>query len=581
VVTETFTVTAATADGESVVQTVTVTVTGAEDPAVAQDDVFATTESVDVNGDLTADNGNGEDTDTDGDPLVVAAVNGNAASVGNQVLLASGALLTVNPDGTFAYDTNNAFDTLAGPASGGVNLAATDSFTYSLQGGGTATVTLNIAGEDSDDLVQGTLLADALNGGVGNDTIQGLAGDDTLIGGAGDDDMDGGDDTDTVVFDGANDVDVRLGLMYATSAAFGNDALTNIENAQTGSGNDTVIGSQIDNLLVAGGGNDRLSGWGGDDTLIGEDGNDTLLGGTGNDTLIGGIGDDSLEGASGIDTAVFDTTSTVDVRLGSGTASSAALGNDALSGIENAQTGSGDDTLIGSSVDNVLDAGDGNDRLSGWGGADTLLGGLGNDTLIGGGDDDSLDGGDGIDEVYFTGSANVSVQLGNGVATSAAFGNDILTDIENARTSGGNDIVIGSTADNVLRSGAGNDLVSAWGGADMLYGEGGNDTLIGGGGSDTLDGGAGSDILTGGAGADTFVFNNIAGQDTVADFQNDVDTLQFDETIWGGGLSIADMLTTYGSAAGGVATLDFGSGIIVTVNNVNALTDLEDDVFLF
>ncbi|MEQ9695833.1 hypothetical protein [Shimia sp. SDUM112013] len=41
------------------------------------------------------------------------------------------------------------------------------------------------------------------------------------------------------------------------------------------------------------------------------------------------------------------------------------------------------------------------------------------------------------------------------------------------------------------------------------------------------------------------------------------------------------MLTTYGSVTGGVATLDFGGGNIVTVHNVTALTDLENDIGLF
>ena len=45
-------------------------------------------------------------------------VNGDAGNVGTQITLPSGALLTVNVDGTFSYDPNGAFDDLPGPLSG-------------------------------------------------------------------------------------------------------------------------------------------------------------------------------------------------------------------------------------------------------------------------------------------------------------------------------------------------------------------------------------------------------------------------------------------------------------------------------
>ena len=52
------------------------------------------------------------DDDADGDTLTVTKVDGGAANVGTQIALASGALLTVNADGTFAYDPNGAFEAL-------------------------------------------------------------------------------------------------------------------------------------------------------------------------------------------------------------------------------------------------------------------------------------------------------------------------------------------------------------------------------------------------------------------------------------------------------------------------------------
>jgi serralysin len=56
--------------------------------------------------------------------------------------------------------------------------------------------------------------------------------------------------------------------------------------------------------------------------------------------------------------------------------------------IENAVSGSGNDTLNGNAFANILDGGAGNDSLNGGAGNDTLIGGTGNDTLDGGEGDD-------------------------------------------------------------------------------------------------------------------------------------------------------------------------------------------------
>src|SRR5439155_1472197 len=88
----------------------------------------------------------GNDTDVDsGDSLSVYKVNGSTASVGSQIVLASGALLKLNADGSFTYDPNGKYESLAA----GQN--TTDSFTYVAQdnhGGvsNAATVTVTITG---------------------------------------------------------------------------------------------------------------------------------------------------------------------------------------------------------------------------------------------------------------------------------------------------------------------------------------------------------------------------------------------------------------------------------------------------
>lgn len=72
-----------------------------------------------------------------------------------------------------------------------------------------------------------------------------------------------------------------------------------------GSGNDTVSGLEIRDLILGNGGDDTLYGNGGDDLLFGGYGNDQLLGGSGNDTLWGDAGNDLITGGSGADTFAF------------------------------------------------------------------------------------------------------------------------------------------------------------------------------------------------------------------------------------------------------------------------------------
>ena len=63
------------------------------------------------------------------DTRTVAAVNGVPANVGTPITLASGALLTVNADGSCTYDPTAvaAFQALA------TGQSATDTFTYTMQ----------------------------------------------------------------------------------------------------------------------------------------------------------------------------------------------------------------------------------------------------------------------------------------------------------------------------------------------------------------------------------------------------------------------------------------------------------------
>lgn len=180
----------------SVLQGFAVTVTNSNEPPLAANDAFSTSEVVIVTGNVLQDNGDGPDTDPDGDQLSVTAINGEAFSDGVPVVLPSGALLTMNSDGTFDYDPNGAFAFVP------LGASATDSFSYTASDdggeGSEGEVTVTVSGVDSADTFYGTDGDDQLLAGMGDDIVNGGAGDDLLFGEYGNDVLIGGDGGDTL-----------------------------------------------------------------------------------------------------------------------------------------------------------------------------------------------------------------------------------------------------------------------------------------------------------------------------------------------------------------------------------------------
>ena len=173
----------------------------------------------------------------------------------------------------------------------------------------------------------------------------------------------------------------------------GNDTLTG------GEGQDTFYGRGGDDLIRGGKNRDFLSGDEGDDVISGGDGNDQISGGEGDDVLNGGQGDDDISGDEG---------------------------DDNISGNE------GDDDIFGDEGDDLLSGEDGNDFLSGDEGEDTISGGAGDDLLWGGDEDDFLAGdagddrleGDDGDDLLFGGSGADQLNGGAGIDILIGFGGD-------------------------------------------------------------------------------------------------------------------------------------------------------------
>ncbi len=140
-----FTYTISDGNGGVSTATVNLTIVPVNDAPVAANDAYGTGEKTVLTVPLaTGLLANDTDIDTAHAALTVSQVNGVAMSPGAPIVLPSGAILTPNADGTFSYDPNGAFNSLAAAAT------TTDSFSYQVsdgQGGlATATATITITG---------------------------------------------------------------------------------------------------------------------------------------------------------------------------------------------------------------------------------------------------------------------------------------------------------------------------------------------------------------------------------------------------------------------------------------------------
>ena len=162
-------------------------------------------------------------------------------------------------------------------------------------------------------------------------------------------------------------------------------------------------------------------------TIRGTNGNDSLSGGNGDDTLYSYGGIDSVEGGAGDDT----------------------LNSYLQPGVKTLRGGEGNDTIWGGVDDDFIYGDEGDDPwLSGYAGNDTIYGGDGVDELYGGEGDDTLKGGSGVDELY-GGEGDDTLKGGSGADwMQGAKGEDTyyVDDMwDDVWDSSGNDTVIIST----------------------------------------------------------------------------------------------------------------------------------------
>ncbi|WP_285907462.1 FecR domain-containing protein [Pseudodesulfovibrio pelocollis] len=439
-----------------------------------------------------------------------------------------------------------------------VNLQASPPY-YETTGDQSSRQTLNSSGTTTyairtvfgsahhDNDITGSAQGDSLYGGMGYNTLSGMCGNDYLAVGHYEsefnsymlgplspfDIINGGAGTDTLAFDGTYE-GVTLDLENVTgiehiqlgstpTALMGHDGLTDAATFSIDASGidpeyyhgiyfewDGVSIESFNQFIVGSGGNDLIVGGSGDDTLFGGAGNDTLFG-TGGDNIFFGtsVGDDSMTGGSGNDRFNMGTQLTADdvINGGDGDDSLYFTGNtentNALTNVTNIEhiilgnastsliyspTGTGTITINGSAITspktlNYNGSGTTRDQhIIGGAGNDTITGGTGNDTIQGGAGADNLSGGTGGFNTlsYASSTAGVNINLAANTASGGHAQGDTLAlgTFHGVIGSAYADSLTGSENAERFEGGAGNDLIIGGGGADTIYGGAGNDTIV-------------------------------------------------------------------------------------------------------
>ncbi len=280
-----------------------------------------------------------------------------------------------------------------------------------------------------------------------------------------------------------------------------------------------VDGADSNEVYVGTNFNDVIYMGAGDDTAYGEDGDDIIYGGYGIDRLYGGDGDDIIHGGDGGE--LIDGGDGDDIIYGDSSGTAAAgfnqviggAGNDVIyagQGIDKISGGGGDDVIYGlGDTDPFTHGGDGNDYIDGGQSGDLLYGDNGDDVIVGGDDQDVLMGGNG-DDILRPGNPSSSLA---GFGPDEVLGGDGVVDYGfdlidfSDYNKGAQPLVLDLNnqnnplvaIDQTTPMPAMFQIEGAVGtqSGDNMTGDDGNNWLIGGSGDDTFVGGSGFDLIVG------------------------------------------------------------------------------------
>jgi Ca2+-binding RTX toxin-like protein len=288
-------------------------------------------------------------------------------------------------------------------------------------------------------------------------------------------------------------------------------------------------------------------------------------------------GNDTLSGGANVDT--YDLSATIAAAtITASSATSAEIGTDTLSAIENIIGSQGDDTItLGAGV-NVIDGQGGADIIAGGTSNDTLLGGTGNDTFnyTFGDGADTVDGGADFDTLNIIGTdANNTLDVIFDGATLTNFEGGTIANVESVTADllAGTDRLsyAGTTSDVTVNLSAGTASgFSSIAGIENVTGGSGNDTLTGDALANNLSGGAGNDTYIGDNG-DTITESAGGGIDSVFTTSNTFTLANNVENLAFGG--VGDFTGTGNGGAniitggGGNDTLSGGGGADTLVGN--------------
>ena len=449
----------------------------------------------------------------------------------------------------------------------------------------------------------------------GNNSISGPngtpggSGDNVVIGGGGDDVITLGGAGNTVIGDDGKATFGTSGQILTITTedpgVGGNDTITvtggdNVIFGGTGADTITVLGAAGGNVIVGDDGDATFTSepvsntvatsvltfiettdqtYGGDDVITAMgDGNNVIFGGSGADTIAVGDGNNVIFGDNG--NAIF----TVALASGSVAAGDATYSR-TLTQIETtAQEADGAQTssqTAGGTVyggDDSITAGNGNNVIVGGLGADTITAGNGNNIVLGDSGTANFDPTTGIITSVF--STFVGAPVGGTIDTGTS--NDDTIKVGN-----GNDIVIGgSGADTITANYQTPGTVNTSSNTvnDILMGGDGEIDFINGvvstvtstytndGGDNTISAGNGNDLVIGGLGANTITLGNgrdvVVGESGEALFSNGVIYTVFDIAPAAVGGGTPDT----GSSENNTITVGNGNDVVIGGSGSNSIS---------
>ncbi len=429
-----------------------------------------------------------------------------------------------------------------------------------------ASMAAMIEGSETDDVLIGNGLSEAIISFGGNDILNGLDENDWIEGGDGNDHLRGDMDNDTLIGNAGNDT-----MLAGRDDQSGVRDVMGQDWMLGGDGDDFLSGNENQDMLMGDVGNDIAYGGKGDDQIFGDAGNDHLFGDEGNDTIIGTNGDENSAAAGNEEDMIYGYRHNDLIQGGpgkdmvfSGKDDDFAYGgkDDDMMwgdlGFDTIYGDKGDDTLFGDTNDPNQTTSEGQDLMWGGAGNDFIDGNRNDDTLSGGEGDDIVRGGKGNDQVFGdVGNDELYGDLGNDTVCGNEGDDTLFGDTENENTPGGQDLLCGGSGDDVIMGNRGQDKLCGCEGDDTLFAGQEDDLLKGKTGDDWLFGDLGNDTLIGGEGRDRFVVADHSGLDLITDFQLNQDFILLGNSLTFSDLEIIQQETSVAISLEGVPNSPF------------------------